>query len=376
MEISGKTTVLIGEKENNIDVIFQVFSQKFEIALSLESIQSYEVADFLFARKFNSIVIIDEMGQWFTAYDCICQSKVTKIDTIIILGQYKTLIKGRKIPKGGVLSFHFEGLENFLSRFLEFQDFEFSRKDNSWSLLNNEKTVEVTAQVSNIDCINSLITPLVKVREYFEFLIDTEIYVDRIVYSDGMGTSIEILNDRLLMSQNDCFVNKISLEKPETIVEGINKWLLHYESYKEVMSIWRKTIYNRQISDEDVFIWRCQSLELLCTLCKPLFDEAKHHIKNPKRQSFPNISNFLEALNSKHKFIECDKTYFNEVKYVRNVYTHYNPEKHISEREWRNASHLIEIAWKVALGYVMELDIGDIGFVLLIPPGTMEEIRR
>lgn len=93
------------------------------------------------------------------------------------------------------------------------------------------------------------------------------------------------------MSQNDCLINEVSLEQPKTIVEGINQWLLHYEPYKEVINIWKKTIYNRHVSDEDVFIWRCQSLELLCTLYKPLLDEAKSQIKNPK-QSFPNLSNF------------------------------------------------------------------------------------
>lgn len=373
--IYGKTTVRIDEGEYNIDVTFQVPSQRFEIIIPLISVNSYKVADFLFAKKFNPIVVVNEMGQVFTAYNCSCIKKITKIDTITIMGQYETLIKGRDIPKEGVLSFHFEGLESFLSRSSEFQGFELPQGENSWSLLNNEGTVEAVVKVSGIDCIDSLIVPLVKVREYFEFLIDKEIYVDRIVYSDGVETSIEILNDRLLMSQNDCLVNEISIEKPDIIAKGINQWLLHYEPFKEVISIWRKTIYNRQVSDEDVFIWRCQSLELLCTLHKPLFDEAKHQIKNPK-QSFPNLTNFLEALNTKHKFINCDKSYFDEVKDVRNVYTHYNPNKHISEREWRNASHLIKIALKVALGYVMELDIKDSGFVLLIPLGTMEEIRR
>lgn len=375
MIINGKTTVRIDEGKYNIDVTFQIPSQRLEIIIPLISANSYKVADFLFAKKFNSIIVVDEIGQEFTAYDCSCIKRITKIDTITILGQYETLIKGTSIPKEGILSFHFEGFESFLSRFSKFQDFELPQRENSWGILNNEGTVEAVVKVSGIDCIDSLIAPLVKVREYFEFLVDKEICVDRIVYSNGVGTSIEILNNRLLMSQNDCLVNEISLEKPDIIAKGINQWLLHYELFKEVISIWRKTIYNRQVSDEDVFIWRCQSLELLCTLYRPLFDEAKHQIVNPK-QSFPNLSNFLGALNTKHEFIKCDKTYFDEVKDVRNVYTHYNPNKHISEREWRNSFHLIKIALKVAIGYVMELNIKNNGFLLLIPLGTMEEIRR
>lgn len=375
MFVNGKTTVRIDEVEYNINVIFQMPSQRLKIIIPVESAKSYKVADFLFAKRFNSIVIVNEMGQEFTAYDCVCIRKITQVDEIAVVGQYKTLIKGRNIPDRGVLSFHFEGLEHFLSRFSDFKGYELSQKENSWSLLNNEGIVEAAVKVNNIDCIDSLITLLVKVREYFEFMIDKEIYVDRVIYSDGLGASIEVLNDKLLMSQNDCLINEMSHEQPKTIVEGINKWLLNYEVYKEVINIWRKTIYNQHVSDEDVFIWRCQSLELLCTLYKPLLDEAKLQIKNPK-QSFPNLSNFLDALNIKHKFIECDKDYFDEVKDVRNVYTHYNPNKHVSEREWRNASYIVKRALKAALGFVMQLDIKNNDFGFLIPKGTMEEIRR
>lgn len=376
MVINGRTTVRIDKWEYDIDVTFQVPLRRVEIVIPFTSTKSLEVADFLYAKRFISIVIVDEKGQEFTAYECLFISRTTKMETITMLGHYKTLIKGRNIPEAGVISFHFEGLEHFFNQFLEFQDLGLPQKENSWSLLNNDGMVEVVTKVSDVDCIDALIAPLVKVREYFEFLIDKEIYVDWVVYSDGVGTSIEILNDRLLMSQNDCLVNEECPEKPETILKGINQWLLHYEPYKEVIHIWRKTIYNRQVSDEDVFIWRCQSLELLCTLYEPLLVEAKQQMKNPSKNPDPNLSHFLKALNFKRKFIECDKSYFNDVKDVRNVYTHYNPKKHISERQWWNSSHLIKSALKIALGYVMELDIEDIGFFILIPPGTKEETRR
>lgn len=376
MMINGKTTVRINEWEYNIDVNFRVPSQKMEIVIPLTSTKSLEVADFLYARRFKEIIIVNEIGQEFTAYECFFMRRITKIDKIIILGQYKTLIKGRIIPNAGELSFHFEGLDCLLSKFYDLSNLEVLQKENSWGLLNNDGIVEAVAKISGIDCIDSLTALLVKVRECFEFLIDREISVDRIVYSDGVGTSIEIINDELLMSKNDCLFNQTSQENPNTIVKNINQWLLHYETYKEVIYIWKKTIHNRQVSDEDVFIWRCQSLELLCTLYEPLFVEAKHRIKNPKKQTFPNLSNFLEALNNKCGFIECDKVYFDTVKDVRNVFTHYNPDKHISEREWCNSSHLIKIALKVALGYVMELDIEESSFYFLIPQVIKEERRR
>lgn len=376
MTISGRTTVRIAEWEYNVDVIFQMLVQRLEIIIPLTSGKSLEVADYLFARRFGTIVIVNEKGQKFTAYDCICVRKVMNIDEITISGQYKTLIKGLNIPQSGVLSFHFEGLEHYLSRESEFENFEHSLKENEWSLINNEGTIEVATKISGIEHIESLIAPLLRVREYFEFLIDNEIYIDQVVYSDEGGTSIEILNDKLLMSENDCLFDKTTSQKIDVIEKGINQWLSQYEPYKEVFKIWRKTIYNRQVSVEDVFIWRCQSLELLCTLYQPLLDDAKSLIKNPKKQSFPNLSNFLEALNAKCNFIKCDNTYFDEVKVVRNVYTHYNPDKHISEREWWNASHLIESALKAAVGYVMGLDIKNTGFFIQMPVGIKEDIRR
>lgn len=376
MTIKGKTTVRINEWEYNVDVKFLVPSQKLEIVIPITSTKSLEVGDFLYARRFKEIVIVDETGQEFTAYECIFYKRITKIDMITILGQYKTLIKGRNIPISGKISFHFDGLDCLFDKCTDFPNLEVSQKENSWNLSSNNETVEAVAIINKIDSIDSLVALLTKVRECFEFLIDREISVDRVVYSDGVEASIEIINDKLLMSKNDCLFNQKSREKPETVVKNINQWLLHYETYKEVIHLWKKTIYNRQVSDEDVFIWRCQSLELLCTLYEPLFFEAKQQMENPSPKAHPNLTHFLEALNVKRKFIECDKTYFNEVKNVRNVYTHYNPAKHVSEREWWNASHLIKRALKVALVYVMKLDIKDFGFFFLIPPGTKEERRR
>lgn len=376
MTISGKTTVRIAECECNVDVIFQMPVQRLDIIIPFTSGKSLEVADFLYPNRFGTIAIVNEKGEKFTAYDCICLRRVTNIDKIIISGQYKTLIKGINIPQSGVLSFHFEGLEHYLSQESELKNLDHSLKENEWSLINNEGTIRIATKLSGIEYIEALITPLLRVREYFEFLIDSEIYIDQVGYLDESGTSIEILNDKLLMSKNACLFDKTASQKTDEIEKGINQWLSHYEPYKEVFKIWRKTIYNRQVSVEDIFIWRCQSLELLCTLYQPLLDDAKRLINNPKKQSFPNLSNFLVALNAKCNFIMCDNAYFDEVKDVRNVYTHYNPNKHISEREWRNASHLIESALKAGVGYVMGLDIKDTGFFFLIPKGTMEEIRR
>lgn len=375
MAINGKTTVPIGECAHSVNVIFQTAMQRFEIVVPILSEKSFEVTDFLYGRRIKTIVFVNESGQEFTAYDCICTGKVIRMDEITLSGQYETLLKGRNIPKEGRISFHFEGLDDYFDDESEFQNFGLS-EDNEWFLLNEGESIEVAAKLNGIEGIEPLIALLVRVREYFEFLTDREIYIDRVVYSGKPDVSVEILNDRSLMSKNECLFDKKSRHKPQEVAEGIKQWLAHYEPYKEVFQIWRKTIYNRYISVEDVFIWRCQSLELLCTLCNPLFEEAKRRIRNPQKQQFPNLSNFLEALNAKNKFINCDNTYFDEVKDVRNVYTHYNPERHISERKWQNAFHMVENALNAAVGYVIGLDIKNTGFFFLVPTGTMETRRR
>lgn len=55
MFVNGKTTVRIDEMEYNINVIFQVPSRRLKIIIPLESAKSYKVADFLFAKRFNSL---------------------------------------------------------------------------------------------------------------------------------------------------------------------------------------------------------------------------------------------------------------------------------------------------------------------------------
>lgn len=83
MMINGKTTVPIDEGYN-VNVNFHAPSQKMEIVISLTSENSLKTADFLFARGFNEIVIVNELGQVFTAYDCIFVKRITKADKIIM----------------------------------------------------------------------------------------------------------------------------------------------------------------------------------------------------------------------------------------------------------------------------------------------------
>ena len=373
-EVRGRTTIRMGSVEYNIDITFFVQMQKFEIIIPLVTEQDFTIVDYLFARRFERIVIVDENGQEFTAFDCVCVRKVISVVEIRIVGQYRTLIKGRKIPERGILTFHFEGMEYFFGKFSELIETKRVKSETAWNILKEEHKIFLYTYVNNIKNINDILSQLIKVREYFEFLIDREILVDHIEYLDEMGTQIEVLNDNLLISKNTCLFNKMSMKKTEEILAGLNQWLLQYELYKEVIQIWRKTIYHRNVSVEDIFIWRCQAFELLSTLYEPLWKEAKMYIKSRTRKD-PNLRDFLEALNNKSPFIKCKKSYFEEVKQVRNVYTHYNPKKHITEREWYNASHLIEVALNVAVKYVFGLESKENDFLILQSDGN-ETIRR
>lgn len=364
----------INEEKYDVEVSFSLTPQRFEITVPILQ-QGGAVTDFLFGRRFEEITVVDIRGEEFTAYGCMCLRRETSMEKVTVLGRYKTLIHGRKIPRCGMLSFHFDGMEYFFRKSLEKITGQRAGNENQWDIMRVGNKIVASVLMFEATNMKSLLSEVLKVREYFEFIVDKEILVDQVVYSDRDGTCVEILNDELLFSKSTVVFDRTSKRSLEKIVEGLNQWLMKYNMYEEVISIWRKTIYNSYVSEEDTFIWRCQALELLCTLYEPLLIESKRCMANKKREA-PNLREFMVALNNIHRFIECEETYFKEVKDVRNVYTHYNPKKHITEREWWNASHLIVVALNEALQYVFNLDVKAKEFFFLIPPGTQEDIRR
>ena len=82
MTIYGRTTIQLNEWKCGVDVIFHMPMQRLEIIIPITSEKSFEVGDYLFAKKFGEIVIVNEKGQKFTAYECVCFRKVTNIDKI------------------------------------------------------------------------------------------------------------------------------------------------------------------------------------------------------------------------------------------------------------------------------------------------------
>lgn len=136
--------------------------------------------------------------------------------------------------------------------------------------------------------------------------------------------------------------------------------------------IWKKVIYNYSVSDEDVFLWRCQAFEMLCELNNDIYEEAIK-IKD-KRQQEPNLNNYLNALNQVHPFINCSNQDFIDVKEVRNLYTHNNPKKRVTERQWYNSIHIIHLALIEGIKFSFEMENKECrAFYIHVGRGNMEE---
>ena len=93
------------------------------------------------------------------------------------------------------------------------------------------------------------------------------------------------------------------------------------------------------IADEDRFVWEAQAFEAFCETHKDIYSQAKK-TKAPG-QSFPNLYNYLKAVQEKYGFDSLYESYYKDVKDVRNYYTHNNPNLTITDRQKKNSSKLI-----------------------------------
>jgi hypothetical protein len=90
-----------------------------------------------------------------------------------------------------------------------------------------------------------------------------------------------------------------------------------------------------------------------------------------RRSRTPNLKDFLIVVNNDIHFINCDEKEFDNVKHVRNIFTHYNPEKHITEGEWRNANQIIKRAFYSSFDNVIRVKRAVDEFFFVIPDGMM-----
>ena len=197
----------------------------------------------------------------------------------------------------------------------------------------------------SIDIILSYVD---KIKKYFEFLLQQEIKLSKIVCFNQASPGLEravVLADSILDPKT--FIKKIK-EKPyrssiDDLFVGLIGWLQEYEKYRGLIDIWQKTIYNTNVSEDDLFIWRCQAFELLCTINSEIYTKALSY--KDKHQSNPNLKNFLTAIKNLYDIVKVDNTYFRDVKDVRDKLTHNNPKKSVSETQKKNSREVINMAF-------------------------------
>ena len=148
----------------------------------------------------------------------------------------------------------------------------------------------------------------------------------------------------------------------EDFFAGLQGWLNHVDKYSRVIDIWKKTIYNSNVSAEDLFIWRCQAFELLCTLTEEIKESAKKKLVDDK--SYPNIRNYLCEVNSRYDIADFAESHFSKTKVIRDILTHNNPDKTASDEQFRNAYTLIHYFLVASIGEIMDFKCRRPGLIL------------
>lgn len=193
---------------------------------------------------------------------------------------------------------------------------------------------------SDLDTIMRLLR---KLKQYIEFLFSQEIKVTSVkLYCSSRICEDEIIVDPLFISNTH--IDSINLQRrcwsDEEFFQGYKSWLENYDEYEQVVSIWEKTIYNKQVSSEDLFIWRCQAFELLCQKNKEIWRIA--NAKRTAKQLYPNLKNCLVAVDEVFENKGFPKCHYSDVKNVRDVLTHNNPDKSVDDIQKKNSYALIE----------------------------------
>lgn len=185
---------------------------------------------------------------------------------------------------------------------------------------------------------------LSRIKQYIEFLCSQEIQLLDIRFSSEKQPGFylaEVITAPIMIPKT--FVKKIDSnpyrKSKEDFFAGLHGWLENIEKYGRVIEIWNKTIYNTNVSDEDIFMWRCQAFELLCALTDKIKEEAYNNLAPD--QSNPNLRNYLAVVSSKYDIAKSFTQCFSDVKDVRDKLTHNNPKKTVTEDQIKNAYGLI-----------------------------------
>ena len=205
------------------------------------------------------------------------------------------------------------------------------------------KTITLTLKVPNT--IDFLLSIVDRIKQFFEFVLKQEILITNIQFgnTNNAHRQSSLVCDSILHPKT--FIESVK-DNPysyshEILFAGLDGWLKNYDEYIGVIHIWQKTIYNTNVSPEDLFIWRCQAFELLCSINKQIFEAAT--VLKDRKQANPNLKNFLSAVSSTFKILErIDIQHYKDLKEVRDKLTHNNPQKRITSTQKENSFALIE----------------------------------
>lgn len=358
-------------------------NHQIELNYQIINAQSLELREKLVYGPKFIIQLTDTQAQLYSIYGCkisCATMSIAQSNVVVLNGSFDRLIREDCLEKlYEFILFSFVGIEQIfpLEKFTtELEDDEnmlkfvkekrqttvyklndelectiesrFHNAIKSDSLVNldiqQEKVIRLT--FSEAKTVDELLLVLGQVKTYFEFILKQEIKISLIEF--GSVSTKDFKNSILLyddLLQPKTYIKAVPQnpyrDSAGKLFCGMRGWIQLYDKYSDVIEIWEKTIYNTHVSKDDLFIWRCQAFELLCTIDPVVYSKATA-LKGPK-QAHPNLKNFLSATNEIYGlFPNIDCHYFKDVKEVRDKLTHNNPKKAVTEDQKYNSQMLID----------------------------------
>ena len=377
--------ILTTAKQNNENItLFGALDEK-ERTITLK----YHVVDAAFEmlreiiyQPPTDIAVVDMSGNMYSVYNCKFLNNTLSFggDTVSsIKGRFSRVIKEREIAKSyNEVSFSFKGIEQFFS--LESLVTTFDDNYKSFSIAQGEHTplshtmkngmvisvesmfggVIQGTNVYNLDIsqtkvitvsfpakktVDDLLLIVFRIKQYFEFICEQELQIEKVSFcqSEDKYMKSVLVADPILTPKT--YVRPVKdrpyIGTPDELIKGLDGWLSSFDKFKDVISIWEKTIYNVNVSQDDLFIWRSQAFELICTLEDAVYEKAQERMAPDQKE--PNLRNFMSAVSSIYNLLpNIDVQYFGDAKEVRDKLTHHNPKKNITEDQKKNSYTLIK----------------------------------
>lgn len=184
-----------------------------------------------------------------------------------------------------------------------------------------------------------------KVKAYLEFVLNQEIGVEDVILGQAerhSGSTARLIADPILIPKS--YLKEVK-DNPyrgtsEELLSGLAGWYQGFDEYQRAIEIWQKTIYNLNVSAEDLFLWRAQAFELLCTINQEIHNKAVS--LRAEKQAFPNLKNNLIAAIDELGLGNIDEAYYSDAKNVRDYFTHNNPDKEVDDRQKKNSYKLMD----------------------------------